>query len=401
MTEFFEGVEPIRYEGPESDDPLTFRWYDADRQVAGSVHGETSCGSRPATGTPSRGTASTSSETARWTGRGTDRSGRRSDGGGGAEDGRRVRVLLQARCPFWSLPRLDIAPEGPTFAESARNLDQMVGPRRRVPGAHRDRAAVGHGQRCSRTGGSWPARRRTRIPRCSRYAAGQVAHCMNVTHRLGGSNYVLWGGREGYETLLNTDMRRELAPAGPVHEPRRRAQVRHRVRGHASSSSRSPWSRRSTSTTTTSPRCTPSCRSTASRTRSRSTSRSTTPPCPATTSHHEVATAVNTGIFGSIDANAGDDRLGWDLDRFPVSVEQMTLGMLEILRGGGFTTGGLMFDASCAASPIVRDDLFIAHIGGMDIMARALARRGVDHRDGRAGRLPRRAVRGLGHRARS
>ena len=60
---------------------------------------------------------------------------------------------------------------------------------------------------------------------------------------------------------------------------------------------------------------------------------------------HEIAVAVNAGIFGSIDANAGDDRLGWDLDRFPVSVEQMTLGMLEILRGGGFTTGGLNFDA--------------------------------------------------------
>ena len=87
---------------------------------------------------------------------------------------------------------------------------------------------------------------------------------------------------------------------------------------------------------------------------------------------HEVATAVNAGIFGSIDANAGDDRLGWDVDRFPVSVEQMTLGMLEILRGGGFTTGGLNFDAKLRRQSIARDDLFHAHIGGMDTMARAL-----------------------------
>jgi xylose isomerase len=88
--------------------------------------------------------------------------------------------------------------------------------------------------------------------------------------------------------------------------------------------------------------------------------------------HHEVATAVNAGIFGSIDANSGDDRLGWDLDRFPGSVEQMSLGMLEILRGGGFTTGGLMFDTKLRRQSIARDDLFHGHIGGMDVMARSL-----------------------------
>jgi xylose isomerase len=87
---------------------------------------------------------------------------------------------------------------------------------------------------------------------------------------------------------------------------------------------------------------------------------------------HEIATAVNAGIFGSIDANAGDDRLGWDVDRFPVSVEQMALGMLEILRAGGFTTGGLNFDAKLRRQSIDRADLFHGHIGGMDTMARAL-----------------------------
>src|SRR5690606_31500435 len=88
--------------------------------------------------------------------------------------------------------------------------------------------------------------------------------------------------------------------------------------------------------------------------------------------HHEVATAVNAGIFGSVDANAGDPRLGWDLDLFPRSVEDMTLGMLEILRGGGFTSGGLLFDTKLRRQSIARDDLFIAHIGGMDTMAKSL-----------------------------
>jgi xylose isomerase len=87
---------------------------------------------------------------------------------------------------------------------------------------------------------------------------------------------------------------------------------------------------------------------------------------------HEIAAAVNAGIFGSVDANAGDDRLGWDVDRFPVSVEVMALGMLEILRAGGFTTGGLNFDAKLRRQSIDRTDLFHAHIGGMDTAARAL-----------------------------
>jgi xylose isomerase len=194
---------------------------------------------------------------------------------------------------------------------------------------------------------------------------------MTVTHRLNGHNYVLWGGREGYETLLNTDLKRELDQLGRfmnlvvehkhaigfegtiLIEPKpfeptkhqydydvaavyaflQRYGLEHEIKvnievNHATLAGHD--------------------------------------------FAHEVASAVNAGIFGSIDANAGDDRLGWDVDRFPVSAEQMTLGMLEILRGGGFTTGGLNFDAKLRRQSIARDDLFHAHIGGMDTMARAL-----------------------------
>jgi xylose isomerase len=89
------------------------------------------------------------------------------------------------------------------------------------------------------------------------------------------------------------------------------------------------------------------------------------------------------GIFGSIDANAGDDRLGWDVDRFPVSVEQMALGMLEILRAGGFTTGGFNFDAKVRRQSIDAVDLFHGHIGGIDTVARALLRAAAIVEDGR------------------
>jgi xylose isomerase len=208
-------------------------------------------------------------------------------------------------------------------------------------------------------------------PELFQYAAAQVAHCLRRTHDLGGANYVLWGGREGYETLLNTDMGRELDQLGRfmnmvvehkyaigfegtlLIEPKPMEPTKHQYDydvatvfaflqkygleneikvnievNHAELSGHD--------------------------------------------FHHEVATAVNAGIFGSIDANAGDPRLGWDLDRFPGSVEDMSLGMLEVLRGGGFTTGGLMFDTKLRRQSIARDDLFIAHIGGMDTMAKSL-----------------------------
>jgi xylose isomerase len=208
-------------------------------------------------------------------------------------------------------------------------------------------------------------------PDLFRYAAAQVAHCMNATHRLGGANYVLWGGREGYDTLLNTDMARELDQLGRFFnlvvehkhaigfegliliEPKPFEPTKHQydydvAAVHAFLQKYGLENEVKVNIEVN----------------------------HATLAGHdfahEIAAAFAAGIFGSIDANAGDDRLGWDLDRFPVSVEQMTLGMLEILRGGGFTSGGMNFDAKLRRQSTDRNDLFHAHIGGMDTMARAL-----------------------------
>ena len=208
-------------------------------------------------------------------------------------------------------------------------------------------------------------------PEVFAYAAAQVAHCLEATHRLGGHNYVLWGGREGYDTLLNTDLRRELDQLARflsmvvehkhaigftgaiLLEPKPFEPTKHQydfdVAGVHAFLQRYDLA---------------------------DEIKVNIEVNHATLSGHdfahEIATAVNAGIFGSIDANAGDDRLGWDVDRFPVSVEQMALGMLEILRAGGFTTGGLNFDAKLRRQSIDRTDLFHGHIGGMDTMARAL-----------------------------
>ena len=272
--------------------------------------------------------------------------------------------------PFYCFHDRDIAPEGASFKESVALLDEMVD----VAAEHQQRTGVEllWGTANLFANPRYQAGAATNPdPEVFAYAAAQVAHCLEATHRLGGHNYVLWGGREGYETLLNTDLRRELDQLARFLT----MVVEHKQRiGFGGTILLEPK------------------------------------PCEPTkhqydydvaTVHaflqrydladeikvnievnhaalsghdfaHEIATAVNAGIFGSIDANAGDDRLGWDLDRFPGSVEQMTLGMVEILRGGGFTTGGLNFDTKLRRQSIDRTDLFHGHIGGMDTMARAL-----------------------------
>lgn len=208
-------------------------------------------------------------------------------------------------------------------------------------------------------------------PEVFAYAAAQVKHALEATHRLGGSNYVLWGGREGYETLLNTDLKREqdqlarflhmvadhkreigfegtlllepkpaeptkhqydydcqsvhgfLTNYGLVDDYRVNIEVNHAtLAGHSF--------------------------------------------------HHEVAYSVATGIFGSVDANRGDPQNGWDTDQFPNSVDEMSLALYEILNGGGFGTGGFNFDTKLRRQSIDRADLFHGHIGGIDTLARSL-----------------------------
>ena len=208
-------------------------------------------------------------------------------------------------------------------------------------------------------------------PEAFAYAAAQVKNALDATHRLGGANYVLWGGREGYETLLNTRMRqegdqfarfltlvaeykREIGFSGMLMiEPKPQEPTKHQYdydsatvlgflerydlvgeyfvnieTNHATLAGHSL--------------------------------------------HHEVAFAIDHGVFGSIDANRGDPQNGWDTDQFPNSVEEMSLAMYEILRAGGFTTGGFNFDAKLRRQSLDRADLFHGHVGGIDILARSL-----------------------------
>ncbi len=368
MVEFFEGVSRIKYEGVDSDNPLAFRWYQPDRKVAGrSMRDHLRF-------------AVCYWHSFNWNGfdifgDGTmDRPWLATDANPMTAAEHKMAAAFEffekLGAPFWCFHDFDIAPEGSSFAEGAANLDKLVD----VAASYQEKTGV---QLLWGTAKLFANKRymggaaTNPDPEVFAYAAAQVAHCMNATHKLGGHNYVLWGGREGYDTLLHTDMKRELDQLGRflnmvvehkhkigfkgaiLLEPKPFEPTKHQydydtatvyafLRQHGLENEIKVNIEVNHATLS---------------------------------GHdfaHEVATAVNCGIFGSIDANAGDDRLGWDLDRFPVSVEQMTLGMLEILRGGGFTTGGLNFDSKLRRQSIARDDLFIAHIGGMDTMARSL-----------------------------
>jgi len=367
-TEFFDQVERIPFEGPDSDNPLAFRWYDPERVVLGKRMED------------HLRFAVAYWHSFNWSGFDIFGDGTldRPWMNGHGEEMSLARDKMAAAfeffsklgVPFFCFHDRDIAPEGATFAESSSRLAEMV------------EHAQGHMQE---TGVQllWGTANLFSNPRYMAgaatnpdpdvfaYAAAQVRDCLEATHSLGGSNYVLWGGRDGYDTLLNTDMAHERTQlARFLHmvvehkhaigfdgailiEPKPFEPVKHQydfdvAAVHAMLQQFGLEDEIKVNIEVN----------------------------HATLSghdfHHEIATAFNAGIFGSIDANSGDDRLGWDLDRFPVSVEQMSLAMYEILKGGGFTTGGLNFDAKLRRQSIDRVDLFKAHIGGMDTMARAL-----------------------------
>ncbi|MEM9711921.1 MAG: xylose isomerase [Actinomycetota bacterium] len=370
MTEpFFTDVEaPIPFVGPDSNDPLAFRWYDADRVVAGRSMAE------------HLRFAVCYWHSFNWTGfdifgAGTlDRPWLEAPGDQLAHARTKMAAAFEffskLGVPYFCFHDRDIAPEGATFAESCRFLDEMV----EEAAGHMERTGVGllWGTANLFSHPRYAAGAATNPdPELFAHAAAQVTHCLDATHRLGGQNYVLWGGREGYETLLNTDLGREMDQLGRflsmvvehkhhigfdgliLLEPKPFEPTKHQY-DHDVATVHAFLQRYDLADDV----------------------KVNIEVNHATLSGHdfahEVATAVTAGIFGSVDANAGDDRLGWDVDRFPVSVEQMTLGLYEILRGGGFTTGGFNFDAKLRRQSSDRTDLFHAHIGGMDTLARSL-----------------------------
>jgi xylose isomerase len=272
--------------------------------------------------------------------------------------------------PFFCFHDVDIAPQGETFSESAKNLEIMVDYAEKKMAETGVRLLWGTANLFGHP--RYAAGASTNPdPEVFAYAAAQVKHALEATHRLGGSNYVLWGGREGYETLLNTDLKREQDQlARFLHlvaehkrkigfegtlliEPKPAEPTKHQydydsqsVHGFLVNHDLVDEYRLNIE--------------------------GNHATLAGHSFHHEVAYAVANGIFGSIDANRGDPQNGWDTDQFPNSVDELSLVLYEILKGGGFTTGGFNFDTKLRRQSLDREDLFHGHIGGIDALARSL-----------------------------
>ena len=272
--------------------------------------------------------------------------------------------------PYYCFHDADVRPEGANFAENTRNLEEIV--------AYFQGKMSDTGMKLLWGTANLFSNRRYMSgaatnpdPEVFAFGAATVKTCMDATHKLGGENYVLWGGREGYETLLNTDLKREDEQMGRflnlvveykhkigfegaiLIEPKPQEPMKHQYdydvatvygflkrhglekevqvnieQGHAILAGHS--------------------------------------------FEHELALANALGIFGSIDMNRNDYQSGWDTDQFPNNVPEMALAYYEVLSGGGFKTGGTNFDAKLRRQSLEPDDLLMAHIGGMDCCARGL-----------------------------
>ena len=367
MGEFFDGVGQIAFEGPDTDNPLAFRHYDKERVVLGKRMED------------HLRLAVCYWHTFVWHG---------NDPFGGAtlmrpwfevgDPMERAAMKLDVAfeffeklgAPFFCFHDRDVAPEGDGLAESNKNLDILV---ERIE-AEMARTGVkllwGTANLFSHARYQGGAATNP-DPEVFAYAAAQVRHCMDVTKRLDGANYVLWGGREGYETLLNTDMRRESAQIGRfmnmvvdykhkiglnghiLIEPKPQEPTKHQY-DYDSATVHAFLQKHGLENEI------------------KVNIEANHATLAGHSFEHEIAYAVANGIFGSVDLNRGDPQLGWDTDQFPNNVPELALAMYRILEGGGFTSGGFNFDAKIRRQSIDPEDLFHAHIGGMDTGARAL-----------------------------
>jgi len=369
MSDFFDAVpQPVAFASATAGDGLQYRVYDPDRVVAGKRmedHLRIAVCYWHSFNWPGSDVFGAGTFDRPWLVHGVD-----PMEAAFAKQDAAFEFFNKLGTPFYCFHDVDMAPEGATLKESRANLDVLV-----------DRAAEKQQQTGVRL--LWGTANLFSHPRYAAgaatnpdpdvfaHAAAQVRHMLDATNRLGGANYVLWGGREGYETLLNTRLRREADQLARfltmvaeykrtigfkgllLLEPKPQEPTKHQydydcatVHGflerydlmgeyhvnievnHATLSGHS--------------------------------------------FHHEVSYALENGIFGSVDANRGDPQNGWDTDQFPNSVEELVPPMHEILRSGGLTSGGFNFDTKLRRQSMDRIDLFHGHIGGIDTLARSL-----------------------------
>ncbi|MEM1313022.1 MAG: xylose isomerase [Pseudomonadota bacterium] len=365
MSRFFADIPPIRYQGPDAETEFAYRHYDPDALVLGKRmedhlrfavaywHSFAWEGGDPFGGATFQRP---------WFGDTLEHARAKADAA--------FELFDLLGVPFFCFHDADIRPEGASFAESASNLNEIVDLFARKMETSKTRLLWGTANLFSHR--RFMAGAATNPdPEVFAWSAAAIKHCLDATHRLGGANYVLWGGREGYETLLNTDLKREADQAARMlslvidykHkigfqgtiliEPKPQEPTKHQYdydvatvfgflqryglekevkvnieQGHAILAGHS--------------------------------------------FEHELALAASLGVLGSIDINRNDYQSGWDTDQFPMNVPELALAFYEVLKAGGFDTGGTNFDAKLRRQSLDPEDLVLAHVAGMDACAQGL-----------------------------
>ena len=368
-ADYFAPFDTIRYEGPASRNDLAYRWYDKDRKVLGKrmedhlrvavCFWHTFCW--PGSDVFGAGTFSRP-----W------HAGANDAAAAKAKREAALAFVEKLDVPFYCFHDVDVMADAHDIAGFRRSFAEAVDHLESLQAQHGRKLLWGTANLFSHP--RYMAGAATNPdPEVYAWAASQVRDALEATHRLGGANYVLWGGREGYDTILNTEIgieqenfgrflnlvvehKHKIGFAGTIliepkpHEPTKhqydfdtqtvygflkRFGLENEVRVNIEANHATLGGH---------------------------------------TFEHEIAMARALGVFGSIDANRGDHQNGWDTDQFPNSVEELSLAMLEIIRAGGFTTGGFNFDAKVRRQSIDAADLFHGHIGGIDTLAHALVK---------------------------
>jgi xylose isomerase len=366
---FFTDVpEPVRFAGAGAGDGLAYRVYDPDRMVGGKRmedHLRIAVCYWHSFNWPGSDVFGAGTFDRPWLDAGAD-----AMEAAFAKQDAAFEFFAKLGTPFYCFHDVDMAPPGATLKASKANLDRLV-----------DRAA----EKMEATGVKllWGTANLFSHPRYAAgaatnpdpevfvHAAAQVRDALEATHRLGGANYVLWGGREGYETLLNTRLRQEADQLARflelvaehkrsigfegtlLLEPKPQEPTKHQY-DYDSATVHGFLDRYGLTG------------------EYKVNIEANHATLAGHSFHHEVAYAIDNGLFGSIDANRGDPQNGWDTDQFPNSVDELALVLYEIVRSGGFTTGGFNFDTKLRRQSLDRTDLFHGHIGGIDTLARSL-----------------------------
>ncbi|MGN9164282.1 xylose isomerase [Tissierellaceae bacterium HCP3S3_D8] len=366
MKSYFPNISEVKYEGRDSKNPFSYKYYDANRVIDGKTMEEhlkfamSWWHTMVAGGTDPFGDAT------------MDRSYGKEDSMdiAKARADAAFELMVKLGIKYFCFHDVDIAPQGKDYLETRKNFHEMVDYIKSKMENTDIKLLWGtanvfshprymHGAGTSPNADSFA------------YAASQIKNAIDATIKLGGTGYVFWGGREGYETLLNTDMEFELDNMARLM---RLAVDYGREKGFKGDFYIEPKPKEPTKHQYDFDSATVIAflRKYGLEKDFKLNIEANHATLAGHTFQHELATARINGVFGSVDANQGDPALGWDTDQFPTDIYSATLAMYEIIKAGGFTNGGLNFDAKVRRSSFEFDDLVLGYIAGMDTFALAL-----------------------------